>query len=385
MVIKMTKNKISLLKIYYLLFYMGIGIYSTYITVFFKGQGLSDSQIGTITGIGPVVSVLGLTIAGNTADRLGKLNLVLSGSFLLSALCALVFPVSETFLYLLCINTFYTFATSPLLQLSDALAADCCAKHHKPFNVVKLFGTTGYAVIVLASGYLLQGREQLMFVMIAAIFFVSAFLSAAVTDERTMQQGKSKHAYTELFKDKALAVLFIANLLVYIPVSYYNSFFPIFIKELANDSLSAVAWSNFLALISEFPFLLSAHILCKKFGHKKVLMASCALMTLRWVAIALSPHMLPAILFNMLKGASDIVFVYCTTALLNKRLADRLKGTGQALLGILTYSVARIIGNYAGGFLSDMLGIRNVFGICAIFPLVAFVLLITFSEKKKTA
>ena len=89
-------------------------------------------------------------------------------------------------------------------------------------------------------------------------------------------------------------------------------------------------------------------------------------------------------LFNMLKGASDIVFVYCTASLLNQRLADRLKGTGQALIGILNYSFARVIGNYLGGFMSDLLGIRTVFAIGAIFPFVAFFLLLAFSESKKT-
>lgn len=380
----MLKNKSLLLKIYFFLFYMGIGIFSTYITVFFKEQGLTDSQIGTITGIGPIVAIFGLSLAGNVADRLGKLNLVLSASFLLSAVCALFFPLSETFLYLICMNTFYTFATSPLLQLSDAMATDYCAKHNQKFNVVKLGGTAGYALIVLASGYLLQGREQLMFVMIAAIFFVSALLSATIPDERVIKKEKTSHSYAELFKDKALALLFIANFLIYIPVSYYNSFFPIFIKELANDSLSAVAWSNFLALISEFPFLLTAHILCKKFGHKKILMTSCALMTLRWIVVSVSPNPTVAMLFNMLKGASDIVFVYCTASLLNQRLADRLKGTGQALIGILNYSFARVVGNYLGGFMSDLLGIRTVFAIGAIFPFIAFFLLLAFSESKKT-
>ncbi|MBQ2967027.1 MAG: MFS transporter [Clostridia bacterium] len=380
----MLKNKTNLLRIYFALFYMGIGIFTTYVTVFFKSQGLSDSQIGIITGLGPVMSLFGLMLAGNAADRLGKLNLVLSASFLLSALCALVFPVSKTFLYLLCINTVYTFATSPLLQLSDAMAVDYCAKHKKPFNTVKLCGTVGYAFIVLTSGYILENREQLMFLMIAGIFFVSALLVALVPDERVIKREKKNHAYGELFKDKALIVLYIANLLVFIPVSYYGSFFPIFIKALAGDSLSAVAWSSFLSLISEFPFLIFAHVLCKKFGNKKVLMTSCVLMMVRWVAIAVSSHMLSAVLFNMLKGASDIVFTYCTTAILNKRLADHLKGTGQAVLGILTYSVARIIGNYAGGFLSDAFGIRTVFLGCAVFPLIALFLLLSFSENKKT-
>ena len=378
------KNKtIRLMQCFYLIFYMGIGVYTTYITVFFKSMGLSSSEIGLIQGVGPVVSMLGLTIAGSISDKTGKMNIVLSASFLLSALCDVFFPVNPVFLSLLFINTFYTFASSPLLQLADAFAADNCNKEDFPFNKVKICGTIGYASVVLLSGYILKNNVSLMFVIQGIIFLVSSVLAYKIPDRRTIKEP-AKNSYFTVLKNKELFILYMANLLIYIPVSYYNSFFPIFIQDLSGGSLTSVSWSNFLALISEFPFLFFAFAICKKLGTKRTLMLSCVLMTFRWSAVGLCNNAVIAMIINMLKGASDIVFVYCTTEILNRTLNDELKGTGQALVGILTYGIARIVGNFAGGVLTDILSIRSVFLICSAFPLVAFLLLLTMYKNKSS-
>ena len=376
------KNKtVRLMQLFYLIFYMGIGIYTTYITVFFRQMGLSSSEIGLIQGIGPVVSMIGLTLSGSLSDKSGKMNIVLSASFLLSAVCDIFFTVNPVFLSLLFVNTLYTFASSPLLQLSDAFAADNCNKESFPFNKVKIFGTVGYASVVLLSGYILKDNVSLMFLIQGIIFLVSSVLAFKIPDRRTIEEP-AKNSYFSVLKSKELFVLYVANLLVYIPISYYNSFFPIFIQDLAGGNLTSVSWSNFLALISEFPFLIFAFSVCKKLGTKKVLLISCMLMTFRWIVIAFSVNPTLSMIVNMLKGASDIVFVYCTTEILNRTLDDKLKGTGQALLGILTYGVARITGNWAGGILTDIFSIRNVFLICSAFPLIAFLLILTLYKNK---
>lgn len=379
----MKSKTIKLMQLFYLIFYMGIGVYTTYITVFFKAKGLTASEIGAIQGIGPVVSMIGLSLAGSLADRTGKMNIVLSASFLLSAVCDIFFPISPVFMVLLFINTFYTFASSPLLQLADAFAADNCNKEDYPFNKVKICGTVGYASAVLLSGYILKNNVSLMFVIQGIIFLVSSVLAYKIPDRRTIKEP-AKNAYFTVLKEKKILVLYMVNLLIYIPVSYYNSFFPIFVQELAQGDITSVSWSNFLAHLSEFPFLLSAFVIFKKFGAKKLLMLSCALMTIRWLVTAIAPNLAVAMIINMLKGASDIVFVYCTTEILNRTLDDRLKGTGQAIFGIITYGIARIAGNWLGGILTDFIGIRAVFSICSAFPLAAFfALMFLYKDNKK--
>ncbi len=372
---KKSGNIILLMRAFYFLFYMGIGVYTTYITIYFQSIGLSSTEIGLVQGIAPVVSMLGLTIAGSIADKTGKMNVVLSASFLLTSVCSLFFPISKMLLVILFINTSYTFVSSPLLQLSDAFSADNCKKEDIPFNTVKIFGTIGYALTVLLSGYILKANVSYMFIIQGAFFFVSSLLALKIPDRRSIIKEK-KAGYGALLKEKSLYILYHSNLLVYISISYYNSFFPIYIKDLASGNLETVAISNFLALISEFPFLIFAHALCRKFGSKKILLASCVLMIIRWTGLCFSTNVALSMSLNLLKGASDIVFVYCTTEILNRRLKDKLKGTGQAFLGVLTYGIARIIGNYGGGVLSDALGIPVTFLICAIFPIIAFIVLL---------
>ncbi len=373
--LKKSGNIVWLMRAFYFIYYMGLGVYTTYITIYFQSIGLSSSEIGLVQSIGPVVSMLGLTIAGSIADKTGKMNIVLSVSLLLTSICSLFFPISKVLLSIISINTFYTFVSSPVLQLSDAFSADNCKKEDVPFNAVKIFGTVGYALTVLLSGYILKANASYMFIIQGAFFFVASVLSLKIPDRRTITKEK-KAGYGVLLKDKSLYILYLANLLVYISISYYNSFFPIYIKDLASGSLEIVAVSNFLALISEFPFLIFAYALCRKFGSKKILLASCVLMVIRWTGLCFSENATLSITLNLLKGASDIVFVYCTTEILNRRLNDKLKGTGQAFLGVLTYGIARIVGNYGGGILSDALGIPATFLICAVFPLIAFIVLL---------
>ena len=372
---KKSGNIMWLMRTFYFLFYMGIGVYTTYITIYFQSIGLSSTEIGLVQGIAPVVSMLGLSLAGSIADQTGKMNVVLSASLLLASISALFFPVGKVLPAVMLISTFYTFVSSPLLQLSDAFSADNCKKEDVPFNTVKICGTIGYALIVLASGYILKANVSYMFIIQGAFFFVSSLLALKIPDRRIITKEK-KAGYSALLKEKSLYILYLANLLVYISISYYNSFFPIYIKDLASGSLEIVAVSNFLALLSEFPFLIFAHTLCRKFGSKKILLVSCILMIVRWTGICFSQNATLSIALNLLKGASDIVFVYCTTEILNRRLNDKLKGTGQAFLGILTYGIARIVGNYGGGILSDAVGIPQTFLICAIFPIIAFIVIL---------
>ena len=82
------------------------------------------------------------------------------------------------------------------------------------------------------------------------------------------------------------------------------------------------------------------------------------------------------------------MFVYCSTGIINEALGDRLKGTGQAFFCIMTYGLARIIGNWGGGVLTDLFGIRLLFLYSALFPIAAGVIILLFRahlpNKKRT-
>ena len=108
--LKKSGNIVWLMRAFYFIYYMGLGVYTTYITIYFQSIGLSSSEIGLVQSIGPVVSMLGLTIAGSIADKTGKMNIVLSVSLLLTSICSLFFPISKVLLSIISITQFYNFS-----------------------------------------------------------------------------------------------------------------------------------------------------------------------------------------------------------------------------------------------------------------------------------
>ena len=63
--------------IYYFFFYMAVAPYVSFVTAYYQEIGLTSSQIGIISGIGPVITVIGQFIWGRLADKAKYKNTVL--------------------------------------------------------------------------------------------------------------------------------------------------------------------------------------------------------------------------------------------------------------------------------------------------------------------
>ena len=81
---------ILLVGLVFALIYMGNGSYSPYIQLYYKEAGLSTSQIGLITAIGPFASLVFQTAWGRLADRTNR-KFVLLLTLVLTAACALLY------------------------------------------------------------------------------------------------------------------------------------------------------------------------------------------------------------------------------------------------------------------------------------------------------
>ena len=77
------------------LIYMGNGSYSPYLQLYYKEIGLSTSEIGLITAVGPLASLLFQTAWGRLADRTNR-KFVLLLTLILSAASALLYLLGAT-------------------------------------------------------------------------------------------------------------------------------------------------------------------------------------------------------------------------------------------------------------------------------------------------
>ena len=88
-------------------------------------------------------------------------------------------------------------------------------------------------------------------------------------------------------------------------------------------------------------------------------------LALRWILVGTTTNVYVAMASQILHFWGFIVITVTTSKYVQATVPEELKASGQLLLSVFGFGVARVIGYFGGGLLSDMLGRNTVFLICA--------------------
>ena len=174
-----------------------------------------------------------------------------------------------------------------------------------------------------------------------------------------------------------LLLLFVT--LLQCTMGYFYTFFSIHFKSLEGANSTLLGWCYFLSAISEVPFLLNADRLFDKLGAGK-LMSICALaLTLRWILLSSFPNIYVAAGSQILHGWGFIVMTVSMSKYMSAAVPDELKASGQMMLALVGFGIARVFGILGGGLLSEALG--GVQAGFAVMALVSGAALVLFAPK----
>ncbi|HSB65736.1 MAG TPA: MFS transporter, partial [Anaerolineales bacterium] len=127
--------------LYYLFTFLGAGAYNPFVYVYFTDLGLSGKQVGFLSILGPVMTMLFSTAIASLADRRHSrrrfAQVALSG-------CAIIvfflrFPTSFNGIALLMV--IYAIFFSPLMGLADGLIARAAQRFNLNYGGMRLWGS----------------------------------------------------------------------------------------------------------------------------------------------------------------------------------------------------------------------------------------------------
>ena len=154
----------------------------------------------------------------------------------------------------------------------------------------------------------------------------------------------------------------------------YDAFFSPLLRDDLGGGENLVGWSFFISACSEAPFLIFSDRLIRKLGAGKLMCMAAVVMTVRWMILATTSSPYVALAAQVLHGFGFIVITVSAAKYIQKVAGDGEKATGQLLLGVFGFGLARGIGYLAGGALSDVITRQGVFyitaGICFMCLLV---------------
>lgn len=389
------KNKdLILVYMMFIFIYMTVGTMGPYIALFYAEQGLTPGQIGIISSVGPVATILLQTAWGTFADRTSRKG-VLCFALIGSAMAAALYLLSSSFIYTLVIALLFTVFNMAVEPMAAALGLDFCTKTKRNYAPVRLGGTIGYTLPGFLFGALFARDLKNVFL----IYAVLVALSCAATMLYPIKQEKQSPAVTadgkkvsmfSLIKDPLVIFLLMSNMVAFMGSSCYT-YLPLYAQELGFDNALCGQLSA-IAAVPEILLFLTIDRALKKIPPKTMIYIALGLQALRLMVTYASGFCgaltLPVLLVGqLLQAFTYLPCYYCAAQMIHERFPANLKSTAQTLLALATTGVGRVLASLIGGWLSepDVVGLQSTFLFFSLFIVLSIIPVVLLGRKVKTA
>ena len=361
-------------------YYMTNSVFQGYTSLYYTSIGFSSAQVGAIFAAIALVSVFSQPFWGVRGDRAASRNRLIRALVLAAAVSILSFLLTKAFvpsLLLACVfSCFYT----SIQPMGDSVILAALEREKQPFGPLRLCGGMAFAVTSLVFGSLLNvpGREKWAVYFTAGLCLTMIPASYALPDTPGYQSSGKRMSFGALLKNRDLMRLMLFMLPMQMTMGYFYTFFsPLFMSfEGANGTL--LGWCYFISAVGEIPYLLLSDKLYEKLGAGKLMCISACVLTLRWIILALTDNVTITLFSQLLHGWGFIVMTVSMAKHISRTVPAELQASGQMLLAMVSYGLARAVGNLGGGLLADAFGRQNVFFLLAA---VCAVTLVIFAPK----
>lgn len=365
-------------------YYITNSVFQSFMALYYKDLLLNDTQIGLINAMIAMVSVFAMQFWGKMGDRAKSRNRLLFFMCISAGVLMLcVRPITSFWPLLVLITIFASFYTS-LQPMGDSIVLESLDKANRPFGPVRMAGGLSFAVVAMLFGNFLDlvGTNTAVVYTVSFLCFVMSLSALYLPPVAGEQKKGDKKNMMALFKNKDLLILFLFMVPLQITLGYFYAFFSPHFMSLPKATSGLLGWCYFISATSEVPFLLNADKLFKKYGAGRMMCISALTLGLRWTLVSLTNNVYVAMASQLLHFWGFIVITVMTSKYVQATVPNELKASGQLLLSVFGFGVARVIGYFAGGLLSDLTSRSTVFIICAGICFACFVIFTPYYMKK---
>ena len=341
------------------IYYMANAIYQGYASKYFEAAGMSTAQLSVILAATPIVSIIAQPLWGAAGDRAKVRNRVLQFMIVFAAAAVLLYRVSGSFWWLLPISCLFSAAYTSIQPMGDSIILEALSPDNHPFGPSRLIGCVSFAVMNLVWGQILAPECMSMVVYGTSVMLVILLFFSRVLPQTAGHQSASggrKMNMTAILKLKHMPGLLTLLMLLQLTMGYFYSFFSIHFTALPGGTTALLGVCFFLSAMSEVPFLLNADRLYERFGVGKLMSVSALALTLRWLILTFTHSAWAAMGSQLLHSCGFIVMTVSMSKFLNDTVPDELKASGQMLISVVGFGIARAFGILGGGLVASAMG-----------------------------
>ncbi|CAI1874983.1 Probable 3-phenylpropionic acid transporter [Serratia liquefaciens] len=279
----------------YFTYFFSYGIFLPFWGVWLKGEGIPPETIGILLGAGLVARFLGsLLIAPRVKDP-SHLVTALRLLALLTLAFAIGFCFGNGWGWLMLVIAGFNLFFSPLVPLTDALAATWQKQITMDYGRVRLWGSMAFVIGSALTGQMVSvwGHNAILYSLIISIL---AMLLGMMLKPSVMPQGEARshseadRSLWEMLKEGPVWRFLLCVTLLQGAHAGYYSFGSIYWQE-AGYSASTIGYLWSLGVVAEVIIFASSNFLFRRWNARNLLLLSACCGVLRWGLMASSTEL----------------------------------------------------------------------------------------------
>jgi PPP family 3-phenylpropionic acid transporter len=388
------RKPLSIVRIFFFLWFAGGSFLQPYIPIFYRDQGLSGFQIGLLSSIGFAVGILSAPQWGRWNDRLSAPQRLLQIAVLFNVVTILILSKQTAFLPLIVIVALNSLFASGQEPVAASLAMRATRGTGSGFGSVRVWGSFGWALLVLVAGWWIQRTTiQTAFtgftvLMLAALLVLFLYHPGALAQSPVRSQEQPVPAPPRgpvvpepialptvppgrpdsqgaSGRYRPILALFLAVMMSWIAVAGIRQFETLYFKQLgAGEGL--IGLSAMLSAIVELPSMVWADWLTRRFGARRVLIAGMFLDGTLRGSILLWPVIPALIAVRTLIGVSFSMTTVGVVAYVQERTPHDQQTRAVALYTVVIRNLVFLISYPVVGIIFDTVGAYWLYAVALV-------------------
>ena len=353
--------------LFFFAYYGYVGIFSPYASLFFEERGLSAAQIGVLMSLLQVMRIFGPNVWGWVADHRSQRVAVLRVTSLAAVIsfCGMFF--GQTFAYFFAVMVIVNLFTSAQGPLSEALMLSAMRGDLTHYGRLRLWGSVGFIVSVMAAGQLLDwyGVELMPWLALIMLAMVSV-VTLRMREEVPILHRSDSPSVMSVLRKREVWSFFTSTFLMVAAHSSLYVYYSLYLSQIGySKTVIGLMWS--LGVIAEIIFFFYQEPLFKRFGVKNLMFISLAIGVIRFLMIAFGAQSLVLLLIaQVLHAATFGVHHSSSVATLQRWFSGPLQARGQALYISISYGLGGTLGGLLLSACWDTFGAQLVYVIAAL-------------------
>jgi len=363
---------------FYFFYFAAIATLLPYLVLYYEELGLSGRQMGFLTALPPLITLVSAPLWTGVADSTHRHRLVLSLSLLGCILAILAVSTVSAYWALLPLVILFAFAIAPAGPLADTATMNMLGDDKDKYGRVRIGGSFGWGVASILAGVVIE-RTSLhsSFYMFSILMSITLAVGLKLVFPRVISRVSVQHGLITLLR-KPRWVLFLSMAFVGgIGLAVVNTYLFYYMGELGSSK--TFMWIGMvIATLSEMPVLFFSNRLIKRFNSYGLLVIGLAATGIRLLLFAMVNMPIGIIFVQLMSGLTFPLIWVAGVTYANNHAPVGMNATAQGVFGSVLMGFGAATGNFLGGFLIDSHGAQFMymfFGILVLVSLFVFTLI----------